>query len=1118
MMAPSQLPIDAEVRELAARPTGNWVLRAPAGSGKTTLLVTRFLELLSRVEKPEEVLAITFTRKATAEMRERILESLKNPASARPIGLVEAAERARHRGLSKGWEFIANPSRLKIQTIESFRRSLVEASPVEAGIAPKTQLVEDARHLYGEAVDRAFRLVMRGEASASCVAQLLRLENNDPARVRRQLVDMLGKRDQWRGKLFSSDSSAEGSAFERQRWLQAHMHGLWSLVKGRIRPHELARLVSLDDFLPEQAVLTNPATWRRLARLLLTKHGTFREQAPAMNPDQKVVWNAIRVPDCPISEHMLRAAKLLPDPIPTAREQARLVILKDSLGLVLEELHALFDECNTIDLVELGFGASRSLGDDELPTDLIIALDYSIKHILVDEFQDTSVTQSEFLHSLIREWTPGDDRSFFAVGDPMQSIYGFREAEVGLFSLAEAQGVGRPINHTQRAVGLQSACLKTNFRSQPHLVDWVNQVFPSAFGESGGSAQGSVRFEPAVALAEAPQRAPQLGVQFHLFQKGEGSSEDDHDEARFIARHADALLAEFPQDSLAVLLRSRSHTPTLLEALRSRKLAHQGYELDPLHDEPVVQDMLSLAKSIASATNRLANYSLLRSPAAGLSLASLHRLSQGPLGQISTGKLMQDQNFVQWLSGAEASALQRLTPLLSDFRAEYGRSPPRSLLERAWIKSGLAAAYIDERSRSSVQALLSLIEQQGRAWIDFQALDAALEGLYAPAVSEARLRLMTIHQAKGLEFDHVILPFTAKGTKSEQGPPLRWYQYDAEFLLATRHGRKEEGSAYEWLDHQHKARVLNEAKRVLYVAVTRAKKSLCLTGSLAHSSMEPAPHGLTLTEKSKPRADALIAPVWKLLATSAKLHSATEHPAKPLGNRRNKRPLRRLPQDFDWRPKKELPSINLTNALTLPEETANDRAPAPTSAMNSLDAWSPSLSTIVGTVVHEGLRWLSLEPCEADAEARVHRMGPLIRRWLLREWLEGQTLESALRQANRHLLRALKHKDCQWILGPRQSAESERDFSAFLDNRLVNIRVDRTFIEAGKRFIIDYKTSSPRARESRLDFRKRQAEEHRPQLQAYARVFRELEDRPVEAALFLTSTPELVRVAIDEDP
>ena len=146
---------------------------------------------------------------------------------------------------------------------------------------------------------------------------------------------------------------------------------------------------------------------------------------------------------------------------------------------------------------------------------------------------------------------------------------------------------------------------------------------------------------------------------------------------------------------------------------------------------------------------------------------------------------------------------------------------------------------------------------------------------------------------------------------------------------------------------------------------------------------------------------------------------------------------------------------------------------------------------------------------------RVEPLRPLLRSWLMREWLEGKALESALRQVIRHLLRALKHRDCQWILQPRDSAQSEIAFTTVIDNRLVNLRVDRTFVEDGVRFIIDYKTAKPLKQESRADFRERQIREHAAQLKRYAIAFQQLEDLPITAALFLTSTPELVSVPLE---
>lgn len=1113
MTRQEQEPIDGEIRRLAVQPTGNWVLRAPAGSGKTTLLVTRFLELLSRVEKPEEILAITFTRKATAEMRERILASLRDPDSARPDALVEAAKRAKQRSLAKAWEIVANPSRLKIQTIESFRRSLVEASPVEAGIAPGTQLVEDAREMYGEAVDRVLRRVKRGDRQAHCMTKFLHWEGNNHSRARRQLIDMLGKRDQWSGKLYGSERTQDT---EFRQWLREPMNSLWALIEERIHAKALAQLVCAEAPGCEASFLQTPSTWRRLAELLLTKDGSLRRRAPrALEPDRKALWERLVDPSRPLDVALLQSARHLPDLAPPQQEQARLDTIKACLGLVGDELRALFDERGTIDLVELGFGATASLGDEDLPTDLIIALDYSIKHILVDEFQDTSVTQSDFLHSLVREWMPGDDRSFFAVGDPMQSIYGFREAEVGLFSLSEERGVGRFIDTYKRAIELRAASLKTNFRSQTQLVEWANHVFPDAFGGRSDLATGAVPFESAVAFAAADRNAPDLAVEPHLFQAEDGPSAGDHGETQFVASHADALLQSHPEDSVAILLRNRTYASELLSALRDKKLTHQGHELDRLQDEPVVQDLLVLAKCIASPTDRLANFALVRGPAAGLSLASMHRLAQAAQTGASLADLMLGETFSKTLPDDEGRALERLAPLVSQFRAEYGKTPPRSLIERAWIQTGLAGSHSDERARRSGEALLALIEEQGLAWIDFHKLDTALEDLYAPAASDARLRLMTIHQAKGLEFDHVILPFAAKGTRQDDALPIRWHQSEEGLLVATRHGSEQEGSAYKWLERQHKTRVRNEAIRILYVAVTRAKKSLCLTATLAHKAMQREAGDTRLAPGAKPRADALISPIWDAVASGARLHPCQASRDKAKKRRRPANTLHRLPDEFSWQPKKRLSRIAVASPLTLPEERLTGILSGEAGLMNNRETWTLDVPSILGTVVHEGLRWLSMQPSETGMKSRMARLRPLLRRWLMREWLEGAVLKSALREAEKHLLRALGDKDCEWILRPRDSAASEQDYAAFIDNRLLNIRVDRTFVEHETRFIIDYKTAQPRSNESQAQFRERQVREHRPQLETYARVFKALEDRPVEAALFLTSTPELVRVAMD---
>src|SRR5262249_55626985 len=144
------------------------------------------------------------------------------------------------------------------------------------------------------------------------------------------------------------------------------------------------------------------------------------------------------------------------------------VAVVTALALAAVRLAEVFREARVTDFAELGFAAHRALGDPDAPTDLALALDYRIKHLLVDEFQDTSGVQHRLLVRLTQEWQPGDGRTFFAVGDPMQSIYRFRDADVGLFQRTRRNGIG--------AIRPRSVNLHANFRSSASLVGWCNRT------------------------------------------------------------------------------------------------------------------------------------------------------------------------------------------------------------------------------------------------------------------------------------------------------------------------------------------------------------------------------------------------------------------------------------------------------------------------------------------------------------------------------------------------------------------------------------------------------------------------------------------------------------------
>ena len=179
---------------------------------------------------------------------------------------------------------------------------------------------------------------------------------------------------------------------------------------------------------------------------------------------------------------------------------------------------------------EVALAALKALGEEEQPTDLALALDYRIQHLLIDEFQDTSITQFELLRKLTAGWEPGDGRTLFAVGDPMQSIYRFREAEVGLFLEAGREGIGR---------FAWSGCSSANFRSDQGLVDWVNGAFPTCSPNSDDIATGAVRFSASSAMRPGAERA----VTVHPF-----FDEEDEAEAARVVEHIRAARARKPAE------------------------------------------------------------------------------------------------------------------------------------------------------------------------------------------------------------------------------------------------------------------------------------------------------------------------------------------------------------------------------------------------------------------------------------------------------------------------------------------------------------------------------------------------------------------------------------------
>src|SRR6266702_2469123 len=282
--------------------------------------------------------------------------------------------------------------------------------------------------------------------------------------------------------------------------------------------------------------------------------------------------------------------------------EAILALLKPAVA----HLKVLFGERGQADFTEFAHGALEALGSVDDPSDLLLSLDQKISHVLVDEFQDTSLSQFELLTKLTSGWQEGDGRTLFLVGDPMQSIYRFREAEVSLFLQAKHSGLG--------SVKLEPIELSTNRRSQEGLVKWFNESFPRVLPAQEDQTSGAVPYLPASPHEPA---LPGAAVTWHC-------GYDREEEAKKVV----AIVRE-AWGSKAILVRNRAHLDEIVPALKEAGVRFRALDIEQLGEKQVVQDLYALTRALLHLGDRIAWLACLRAPWCGLTLADLLLLSSG---------------------------------------------------------------------------------------------------------------------------------------------------------------------------------------------------------------------------------------------------------------------------------------------------------------------------------------------------------------------------------------------------------------------------------------------------------------------------------------------------------
>lgn len=1103
--------VDQQQRTAAIDPTRSFIVQAPAGSGKTELLIQRYLALLGQVERPQQILAITFTRKAAGEMRARLLDALEAatgecPAESHKRLTWQLAAAALQQDRRQGWELLQNPTLLSIQTIDSFNAGLVNKMPWLSRFGGIPELAEDADPLYLQAAENVLQHLGRNRAGSEQLRLLLIHLDNRMERLQQMLVDMLRRRDQWLRHLVDIRSGDPQAVLETAlaRLIEDQLRRLTATVpaalqeellfcgryaaaqlwQGGERP--LLALTDLDWW--PQADPDHLPLWQGLADLLLTSAGELRkpggvsvkcgfpagkEGKPAKERMQALLQELCACDDFIAA---LKRCRELPHASYAAEQWQVLQALIELLPLLVAELWLVFRAEGKADFAEVALKANAALQSADDPSDLLLKLDSQLEHILVDEFQDTSWLQHRLLETLTSGWQAGDGRTLFLVGDPMQSIYRFREAEVGLFLRTFE---GRLGNDGPLLEPLQLRC---NFRSQQGIVAWVNHCFAKIFPPVVDAASGAVPL--AVADAVRPEIAAPA-CQLYAF-----CERDDAAEAEQVLQLVRTVQAEDRSQQVAILVRSRTHLPQILRLLRQQGIRYRAQDIDLLGEQPVALDILSLCRALLHRADRTAWLAVLRAPWAALSLHDLHRLlADAPNATIPS--LLQAAERLQTLSAEGQRLVARVWPILETGLNRRGRLGLRQLVESCWLGLGGAACYDHEglENAALVFDLLETLEEGGEpAALDL--LEKGLANLFAAADCEAddSLQVMTIHKAKGLEFDHVILPGLGRKPRGADSPLLRWLEHPDYGLLlapiAPRDG-SEQDPIYRLIGRLEQEKQDFETARLLYVAATRAKNRLHLLGHARRNSQGDL----------RPEKGSLLETLWPVLHDSFSSVAVSATPVDEVGLRL---PLRRL--SLDWR----FPSLI---AAPLPEVLDIGRASDPESVDEEelvFTGWESQVQRHVGTLVHNVLEQLGKQGGQGWQQLDQQQRESLLRRHLTSLGVPQNEQQSAVATVVSAVDNTLAGARGHWILQPHSDAACELALTGLVDDKLTHAVIDRTFVDPqGIRWVIDYKVSSPKKGETLEGFYTEKLAQYRGQLATYSHLMQRLEpDRKIRAALY----------------
>jgi ATP-dependent exoDNAse (exonuclease V) beta subunit len=1051
--------IDATQRAQALDISQSFIVQAPAGSGKTELLTQRYLKLLAVSDSPESVLAMTFTKKAVSELKIRVIQALKSTSEARPEQphkqiTYDLAVAVLQRSKTLDWRLLETPQRLKISTIDGLANLITSRYP-QPKVWVNKQIITQTwqqQNFYLRAAKQTLLSIDEDDFSR-CIADVLLYLDNNVNRFYQLITVMLAKRDQWLGQLYVEGvlnvQTLKNSA---GNIISQHLAQLLASVEGYFEADFFTALAAnTDKSLAEitqlpSVEISDLQAWKNLATLCQTKNGEWRKtltKTQGFPVEFKAQKNIVLATLAKLTHNIELKTQLaevhkLPDISFNEAQIQTLADIAQVLKIAVAQLNILFDEQQAADFIQVALDADQALIDEQ-NSDIALFLDYKIQHLLIDEFQDTSSTQFALIEKLVKNWQQNEPKTLFLVGDPMQSIYLFRQSQVGLFLQVKAFGLAN-----LKPKFLQ---LSTNFRSVKAVVEANNNFFASIFPQQENAQIGAICYSPSTANIENIDE--NAGVKFYPFA---------HQNYEQEARQVLEIVQHNADKEVAILVRNRSHLSHIVGVLKTANIQFEALKTTPLKDELFTKDLISLTRALLNLGDKLAWLALLRAPWCGLLLADILILSAFK-NRIMI-ELLEDKSVLATLTPDGALRAQSLAQNLRAAIEQNARFRFVKRLEFA-LEQLRPEATLDVKSRMIKTQFLALVNQcETLEQLDIDTLDQQINELYAPSIA-SRVKLMTIHQAKGLEFDVVIIPGLGRAPRANRSAIIHLQEFAQQSLLvAPIKSYLDENSSdtYQYLQHIEARQGQFESMRLLYVAMTRARQNIHLLATLnkAHKAS-----GNTFLKLLEP----LLQHQFEAVNASEKSRDLSVQ--APLFER-YKTPLMANLKTVDAHEK-----VNFNQHI----ETG--------------------YKSLLGSFVHQCFELGSFNLSPDALKMRLFERG-----------FSAADNQSAANQIAQLLDKTQQDLNFQWLFKERQSTQVEAEFI----HQGKTVVIDRLFIDENILWIVDFKTATPLKNETISQFIIRQKNQHTKQLLFYQEVLTEVYQQPSSCILYCPAVQKIINI------